>query len=83
MQRSGTASRRVMSYADPLDAIDRARSEAEEAGHDLRGFTRRTGSFGYRFEARCHTCAERVIVARVNAAWDYDRPIDSCSAQAS
>ncbi|PZR83317.1 MAG: hypothetical protein DLM65_02205 [Candidatus Aeolococcus gillhamiae] len=83
MQRSGPARRRAMSYADPLDAIDGAKSEADEAGHDLRGFTRRTGSFGYRFEARCHTCRETVTVARVNAGWDYSRPIDSCATEAS
>ena len=67
-----------MPLADPLEAIDAASTEASDTGHDLRGFSRRSGSYGYRFEARCHRCGAVVTVRRGDLGWDHDRTLQQC-----
>ncbi len=52
-----------VTFGDSVDAIKTAAEEGRLAGHDLKGFTRRTGRFGYRFVARCRRCGGEVVVS--------------------
>ncbi|MBJ7608406.1 MAG: hypothetical protein JF887_03095 [Candidatus Dormibacteraeota bacterium] len=70
-----------MPVTDPVAVIEAATVEAVETGHDLRGFTRRTGSFGYRFEARCVRCDLRIAVARTQGQWAYQHPLAECAGE--
>lgn len=70
-----------MPVLDPVAVIEAATAEASETGHDLRGFTRRTGSLGYRFEARCVRCDLRVVVTRAQGEWDYQHPLAACAGE--
>ena len=72
-----------MPATDPLDAIDAASIDASDTGHDLRGFSRRSGSFGYRFEAQCHRCGAAVTVRRGQQGWDHDRTLQQCTPQSA
>ncbi len=60
-----------MSFADSVDAIIAATNDGKRTGHDLAGFTRRTGNFGYRFVARCRRCGHEIVVNRRSDGWDY------------
>lgn len=60
-----------MSFADSVDAIQAAADEGKRTGHDLAGFTRRTGNFGYRFVARCRGCGQEIVVDRRPGGWDF------------
>jgi len=76
-----------MSFADSVDAIAAAAREGKRTGHDLGGFTRRTGNNGYRFVARCRRCGHEIVVRGGSGVWDYaprericpsdDHPLDS------
>ncbi len=68
-----------VSFADSVDAITAAANDARLAGHDLSGFTRRTGSFGYRFAAVCRVCRHEVVVRHGPGGWEYAAVEPDCS----
>jgi hypothetical protein len=68
-----------MSFADSVDAIAAAANDGKRTGHDLGGFTRRTGNFGYRFVARCRRCGQEIVVRGGSTSWDYSPPQPTCS----
>jgi hypothetical protein len=72
-----------MIFDDSIDAIAAAATDGRQTGHDLRGFTRRTGSYGYRFVARCRTCGHEIVISRVASGWGYAALESICSAQAA
>lgn len=71
-----------MSFPDSVDAIFAATNHGKATGHDLAGFKRRIGSYGYRFVARCRRCRREIVVGRVSAGWAYASPPGICSSDA-
>lgn len=78
---TGSAGRRRarLSFGDPIDAINAATAAADVAGHDLAGFGRRVGDFGYRFVARCRRCRAEIVVDREPEGWGHPAPIERCA----
>lgn len=68
----------ALSCPDALDAITVGGLEARRAGHDLGGFKRQSGHFGYRFAARCRSCGWTVVIVRHGRAWALDAPRQQC-----
>ncbi len=74
------AARTQMRFEDSVEAINAAVKDGHHAGHNLGGFTRRTGSFGYGFVGRCRRCGAEVLVRRGSDGWSYEPPVP-CSTE--
>ena len=66
-----------MSFAGSIDAITAAVNDGKRTGHDLGGFTRQSGNFGYRFAARCRSCGHEIVIRGGSGGWNYAPP-DGC-----
>ena len=60
-------------FTDSVDAILAAAGDGSDAGHELAGFKRQCGAYGYRFVARCRRCGHEVVVGRGGTGWAYSR----------
>jgi hypothetical protein len=60
-----------------IEAIGIATAAAQDRGHCLGGFSRRSSQNGYRFVARCRACGHEVAV-RANGAGAHRLPLPVC-----
>jgi hypothetical protein len=60
-----------------IEAIGLATAAAQDRGHCLGGFSRRSSQNGYRFVARCRSCGHEVAV-RADGATGHSMPLPVC-----
>ncbi len=61
-----------------IEAIGTVTAAAQDRGHCLGGFSRRSSQYGYRFVARCRACGYEVSV-RADGGNGHDGPLPICT----
>jgi hypothetical protein len=61
-----------------IEAIGIVTAAAQERGHSLGGFSRRSSQYGYRFVARCRACRHEVSV-RADGGNGHSGPVPICT----